>query len=68
MSQCASEGGEERGAYSGKHTDYGRRWDKMISISMVEICDTFTRKLQVLLLVMPNGHMSSPLQHASVTS
>lgn len=31
----------------------------MISISMVEVCDTFTRKLQMLLLVMPNGHMGS---------
>jgi hypothetical protein len=31
----------------------------MVSISMVEIRDTFTRKLQMLLLVVPNGHMSS---------
>lgn len=38
----------------------------MISISMIEICDTFTRKLQMLLLVMPNRHMGSSYKKISV--
>lgn len=38
----------------------------MISISMVEVCDTFTRKLQMLLLVMPHGHMGSSYKKISV--
>ncbi len=43
-----------------KHTDDGLWVDEMVSICMVEVCDTFTRKLQVLLLVMADGHMSCP--------
>lgn len=39
----------------------------MISISMVEVCDTFTRKLQMLLLVMPNGHMGSSTRKYQLT-
>lgn len=55
-----------KGSRDSKRTDYGGRRDKMITISMVEICDTFTRKLQMLLLVMPNGHMGSPYRKISV--
>lgn len=43
-----------------KHTDDGFRVDEMVSVRMVKVCDTFTRKLQVLLLVMADGHMSCP--------
>ena len=41
--------------------------DEMATIRMVEVCDTFTSKLQVLLLVMADGHMSSPCGNVSVT-
>lgn len=58
---------EGKGSKGSKRTDDGGRRDKMISISMIEICDTFTRKLQMLLLVMPDGHMGSSYKKISVS-
>lgn len=44
----------------GKHTNYCLGMDEMTAIRMVEVCDAFTRKLQMLLLVMSDWHMSCP--------
>jgi hypothetical protein len=44
----------------GKHTNDCLGMDEVAPVCMVEVCDTFTRKLQMLLLVMSDRHMSCP--------